>query len=259
MGDVRDPAALWLWCQLTDTCADSVVEAGLEGLSVDERTRAARFLFAHDRRDYVLSHALLRQLVAARQGSAACCAIDAEPHGKPVVVEAPGVHITLSHARGCVACAAADEAVGVDVEPLSRWSDIQHIASACLADSERELLRRCGDSERPMLLVDLWTLKEATAKALGLGLAMPMRDLAFRFEGAGIEAAFTAADARWQFAIFAPDPRYRVASAVRQHTVGPAAIAAQCLVSGEWRSIRPVRASPGYAIDAGAGSAATRP
>ncbi|MFE2199519.1 4'-phosphopantetheinyl transferase family protein [Streptomyces amritsarensis] len=46
------------------------------------------------------------------------CGSCERPHGRPRLVEAPATAVSLAHARGWVAAAAADGPVGVDVEAV---------------------------------------------------------------------------------------------------------------------------------------------
>jgi 4'-phosphopantetheinyl transferase len=237
--------AVTLWCELTTSSSPALVEATLQRLSTQEQTRAQRFAFPHDKRDYVLAHALLRRLLASILGSAADVEVAADSNGRPFVPAYPSAGISLSHATGCVACAGTrDAAIGVDVEPLARWRNIEDVATACLSDSERDDLPTSAD-ERAHALVDLWTLKEATAKALGLGLAMPLTQLTFRLDGSSIQCrdGSPVASEPWCFAVYAPTPDYRVALAVRHEPGAAPAVTARCLTPGDDRLLQPVRTS----------------
>jgi phosphopantetheinyl transferase len=192
--------AVHVWWEPTDGLDPQAVERAAVALADEERACAARFRFAADRRDYVIAHDLLRRSLAACEAS-------------PV---APS--FSLSHARGLVACAIAGGVpVGVDAERIDAPIAIDTFAQRFFSHHEVAALRRCPEPERPARLVELWTLKEAFAKAMGLGLTLDLDAASFDV-GSGGAIAFTpppGVDARtWRFAVFTPSATARVAVAV---------------------------------------------
>jgi phosphopantetheinyl transferase len=82
--------------------------------------------------------------------------------GKPHLV-GHELHYNLSHTGGLCALAVSDRPVGIDVEPATR--DLRTALGRCGSPRERHRLRG-----RPIAdVVTVWTVKEAYAKALGLG------------------------------------------------------------------------------------------
>jgi 4'-phosphopantetheinyl transferase len=99
--------------------------------------------------------------------------------------EPPG--ISLTHARGMVACAIAPGgAVGVDVEPIDASLDTLRIARELFAPDEVVRLERCAASDRPARFCELWTLREAFFKAAGLGLGLPRESASFAIDGGAV-------------------------------------------------------------------------
>ena len=97
------------------------VDAVLATLAPKERALAESFVFAHDRRDYVLAHALLRNVLSTHSARPPdTWRFTADARGKPRLgwyLEA--LQFSLSHTTGCVTCAVATAgAIGVDVERL---------------------------------------------------------------------------------------------------------------------------------------------
>ncbi len=147
-------------------------------LSADERQRADRFITARHRRQFVISHAFLR-LVLARY-------LPARAHdlrfgrgsgGKPALMMAPGgvdVHFNLSHCDEVAVVAVAHQPVGVDVEVVRAGDDWEGIAGRYFHPSEHRALARVPDHERQEAFFRCWTRKEAVVKAIGAGLAMPL-------------------------------------------------------------------------------------
>jgi phosphopantetheinyl transferase len=93
--------------------------------------------------------------------------------GKPYLRDG-GPSFSLTHCRGLAACAVTRahsmRRIGVDAEPLSSARKLESIIDDFANTREREWLRRQG---RPLalVLVELWTAKEAVLKARGTGLA----------------------------------------------------------------------------------------
>jgi 4'-phosphopantetheinyl transferase len=172
--------ALALWCN-TRALASAHVAAALRLLSHEERARCDRFGFAEDRRDYVAAHALLRIALGARTNTAPDrVRFGTTALGKPFVIpasaELPAPSFSLAHSRGFVACViSAGDAVGIDVEPVPHDIHEIDVARWVFSDDEASALERCAGDELAARFCELWTLKEAFAKASGIGVTEPMR------------------------------------------------------------------------------------
>lgn len=140
------------------------------------------------RRDtFVAGRWLARVAVQRWCGSAVLPRLDVAPSGACVASDAPGVHVSISHSGGHVACAAADRPVGVDVEDLGRpRRDPLAIAEVVHGAAQRAVLAGLPDEARPLAFLQWWTLKEAWLKARGQGLDFErMRGLAFEAADVG--------------------------------------------------------------------------
>lgn len=122
--------------------------------------------------------ALSRRLIAGRATCAESdVAIVHDADGAPhVAAPQRGLHISMSGRDGLVAAAAADHAVGLDIETVAAPFDpplnVLHAA-------ERAALTRAGESAHEIFL-RIWTAKEAYVKALGTGLAREPSDIEIR-------------------------------------------------------------------------------
>ncbi|MFF8606920.1 4'-phosphopantetheinyl transferase family protein [Streptomyces sp. NPDC015346] len=138
-------------------------------LNQAERERAGRFRHDRDRRDFVAAHLLVRLCAARllRVGPADvafaqhCPGCDRPGHGRPLLVDRPDVHLSLSHSAGVVAAAAGLAPIGVDVERLDKASDAL-TEERVLAPAELELVRSHADPKAAFLR--LWVRKEALIK-----------------------------------------------------------------------------------------------
>jgi 4'-phosphopantetheinyl transferase len=198
-------------------------DAAEQLLSTQERERAARFVFEHDRRDYTVAHALLRTMLSAEDGRRpADLAFEADNYGKPVLMSASGLMspltFSLSHTTGLVACAVGrDVSVGVDVACLDRTADVDAIGKRCFSVDERSQLP-LGDDERRLRFFELWTLKEAFSKAVGRGLALPLSSVVFELtsrRGIGIAPPSEHAQGNWHCALFLVGTDHVLALVVR--------------------------------------------
>ncbi|HRY15054.1 MAG: 4'-phosphopantetheinyl transferase superfamily protein [Candidatus Competibacteraceae bacterium] len=151
----------------------------LDILSPEERARYERFYFARDRLQYLLVHTLLRLTLSCYAPRAPqSWEFVTNPYGKPML-PGDGPCFNLSHAEGLVACVLADDvALGVDVERLNRQGDWATLTRRWLAPEEQDWLVVQPVEERSTAFLRLWTLKEAYAKARGLGLSLPLDEFA---------------------------------------------------------------------------------
>jgi 4'-phosphopantetheinyl transferase len=217
------PDQVRIWYHLTEALDEAGVERATAVLSESERTRGQRFLFARDRRDYAAAHALTRAALS-RCGDLAPqqWRFQDGAGGKPSLAAdagSPALIFNLSHTHGLVACAiAAGGDVGIDVEGIDRRIGAEQVAARFFSSSEQAGLARCPAGERAKRFFDLWTLKEAYIKALGHGLSHSLSTFGFELNEPGSIGFMPPPDvdvAMWQFALFEPTDRHRMAVAVR--------------------------------------------
>jgi 4'-phosphopantetheinyl transferase len=133
----------------------------------------------------------------------------------------------LSHTTGMVVCALAWESeVGVDVENWHRQLKHVQLAQRFFSQNEADTIRSTVSGLRPVYFCKLWTLKEAYAKARGLGLAVPFDQICFNvWDGNGIEAHFSPKlsehPSEWQFAVAEPSACHIAAVAVHRPNPKP--------------------------------------
>jgi 4'-phosphopantetheinyl transferase len=223
-----EPEEVHVWMRVTDAVTDSVVEQTVSVLSADERSRFEKFVFARDRRDYALAHALLRTALARYVGvGPEELQFRVAPRGKPFLVsdqKAAPVSFNISHTNGLVACAITGGAeVGIDVESVSPAPDYGVVPDIFSGGEIVEMRRLVSPLDQARRFYQLWTLKEAFVKATGDGLYSNVREIVFDFDHAGAVVLQTApqADAgSWKFAMFAPTPRHCAAIALRGESDG---------------------------------------
>lgn len=215
------PGEMHLWYTLL-TDIDSHRESSCESLLVaDERERAARFSFPHDRALHVVSRALLRATLSRyasvdpRQWS-----FETGEHGKPYLArDTTGLQFNVSHTEGlAVVAVGTGNEVGVDVENVTRQSDFPALSRRFFAREEHEDVMRSSVEHMPETFFHYWTLKESYIKAKGGGLSIPLASFVFTPESI-VPPAITFKNevpnaARWQFHQIAIG-NFRIAAATR--------------------------------------------
>lgn len=158
---------------------DEVVAALGRVLSPDETARATRFVFARDRRRFVVTRASLRVLLGRHLDvPARAIRFAYAAHGKPAL--APGstgapLHFNVSHSQELALIALAPDApLGVDVEAVREMRDLADIAARYFTAAEAETIASVPPDERTLAFFLCWTRKEAFAKALGDGLTLAL-------------------------------------------------------------------------------------
>jgi 4'-phosphopantetheinyl transferase len=202
-------------------------------LSPAERVRMRRLRSAADRRCFAVAHGLLRTALTR-------CLPDVPPpawrfrtgrYGRPEIggpAAGEGMRFNLSHTGGLVAVVVARGVdCGVDVETAGRTADVLRVARGVLAPEELTDLLALAPAGRRLGFLRYWTLKEAYAKARGLGLRLPFDRIRFDLRdgirlcadaglAAGSEAGWEDGGAGWQFAQWSPFEGAVLALALRR-------------------------------------------
>ena len=200
-------------------------------LSPDEQERRSRFRFEEDRQLFLVSHALLRAVLSQYAPVAPTeWKFQQTAKGKPLVAAdagLPALQFNLSHTANLAACAVTRTCpVGVDVESLDRHADPK-VAQRVLTPSELKQFQEAAPRQQKELFFRYWTLKESYVKAVGLGLAMSLREISFVLSETNPPAiVFSAASSEnaraWQFHQQPVDPHYFLAVTVARPTGDPA-------------------------------------
>jgi 4'-phosphopantetheinyl transferase len=194
-------------------------------LSPAERDRAQRFTFPQDRNAFRAAHALARIALSSREASMPPDAwvFEETLHGRPEISAASGaprLRFNISHTPGVVACIVTHGLdCGVDVEQTPFDFDLHDTARTVLAPAELARFAAAPDTERSMLFCRYWTLKEAYAKALGLGMSLSFDKIAFELHE-GVARLHAHSD-EWHFEHWSPTSTHTVAVAIRSREPVP--------------------------------------
>lgn len=176
----RAQIQVWRINLAQDTAGEDRLKVCLSG---EERERAGRFHFAHDRRRFIIRRGVLRHLLAVHLGASRdAVRLLPGPHGKPAIPgqEGPaGLRFSCSHSAdlGLVAIARGRE-LGVDLEQHRPLADAGKLTNAFFSPCEIAALTGVPPELKERSFFDCWTRKEAFVKAIGLGLSFPLHRFA---------------------------------------------------------------------------------
>lgn len=188
-------------------------------LSPDERRRAERFAVQPARAAYVVARAALRrQLGQALSRDADAIGIGVDERGRPFLDDPPhdAPDFNLSHSGSLIAIAIARGGrVGVDVEWHGRNRGLRELVSQVMGPHEAAFLNTLEGPEFRRAFYECWTRKEALVKALGIGIAYPLRSIDIPVVKAGAaHRAELEPDSVWSVWTSSPQANYTLSVAL---------------------------------------------
>jgi 4'-phosphopantetheinyl transferase len=221
---VFPPDEVHVWTASRDA-SDDVVGAMRAVLNDDERRRADRFAFAHDRLRFAVARGLLRTILGQYLArSPESLRFVANAHGKPGLDPALerdlAIRFNLAHSGPWVVYALTlGREIGVDIERVRPEFGGLAIAERFFAPGEIATLQGLPDDSRSLAFFHGWTRKEAYIKAKGKGLALPLDEFEVAIDPDRPAALLaTLADpleaARWTLRELAVEPGYVAAVCV---------------------------------------------
>ncbi|WP_428356147.1 4'-phosphopantetheinyl transferase family protein [Methyloprofundus sp.] len=144
-------------------------------LDKDELAVAERFKFTELKQRYIISHGMLRQLLAERANeSATSLRIEKTEFGKPFLADYPDLSFNMSHSGDILAIAISDSQcqLGVDVECYKTRSTLEGLVKKCFAPEEAEFWYSQDAVQRTQVFYQFWVKKEALVKAVGKGITL---------------------------------------------------------------------------------------
>lgn len=151
-----------------------------EPLSIQEKTQAKKFVNTYLRERYIISHGVLRYLLAFyTKNNFQTIEYAKNQFGKPFLKNnSSKIHFNMSHSKDYAAyILALDCQVGIDIEWKGRNIDVQELSCLVLTENETAIFNELNSEEKLNTFYDIWTKKEAILKALGQGLFYPMNQL----------------------------------------------------------------------------------
>ncbi len=172
---VISPTEVWVWSAALDQPVEVVRR--LHGwLAADERSRADRFHFDHDRRRFIVGRGVLRSILGGYLRIAPDRLVfEYGARGKPGLssTHASLLRFNVAHSHELAVYAfALNQAVGIDVEyTLRHVLDADQVAQRFFSANEYKTYRSLADDEKRPAFFRCWTRKEAYIKAIGTGLS----------------------------------------------------------------------------------------
>ena len=215
-----------VWHARSESCLDDESRRGtlLKILSASERSRCERALIDRVQRERLLSRALVRCVLSRYADvSPEAWRFRENRFGRPEIVPRHGVpplRFNVSHSYGVVTAAfTLGHDVGIDVESLSRSLSVDAV-SKFLSTAEHEQIAALTGVAQSDALLRIWTLKEAYAKARGMGFSLPFDRFSFavnarRKPSLACDSEIDENPGSWQFEQFDITPSHVAAVAVR--------------------------------------------
>jgi 4'-phosphopantetheinyl transferase len=181
-----------LWICHEHALDDEAHAARMRALLTDEeRAQEPRFYFAHDRRRYLATRALVRT-VLSRYATLAPEAwrFAKNDYGRPEIApevlavcpEAADLRFNVSHTRGLIAMGVArGRELGVDVEHIRVRAASLGIAHRFFSADEIDALASVPEHAQQSRFFEYWTFKESYIKARGMGLSLPLDGFSFHY------------------------------------------------------------------------------
>lgn len=147
-------------------------------LSSEEQQRLQGF---HQERDRLIRGAAWRMM---RFALSRYLGVDSEhlgfdhsAEGRPYLKPENELDFNLSHTvDAAILAVSRRRRVGVDIESCTNASKFDRdLIDGAFSGEEQRVLERVPNSERPVWALQWWTRKEAVLKAIGIGLAFPIR------------------------------------------------------------------------------------
>jgi 4'-phosphopantetheinyl transferase len=173
-----DSGAVHVWLASLDQ-SPSQVSHFQDTLAADERSRASRFYFRHDRERFIVARGVLRAILGRYLNRAPeSLAFRYSFYGKPALVSESGVEtirFNISHSHGtALYVVTRGREIGVDLELIRDGLEIEQIAERFFSRREVSALSALPTELRQRAFFLCWTRKEAYIKARGEGLSLPL-------------------------------------------------------------------------------------
>ncbi|WP_425361624.1 4'-phosphopantetheinyl transferase family protein [Candidatus Tisiphia endosymbiont of Ceraclea dissimilis] len=141
-------------------------------LSEKEKCKFYSFKKEEDKKRFLISHIALRSIINSyTQTPLDLINFRYNEYGKMYLdCNNLNLYFNLSHSKGKSLIVFSDNEIGVDLEYVDKFTNINEIVDFTFSESERILLQESDIRQRYAVFYDIWTKKEAYLKALSTGL-----------------------------------------------------------------------------------------
>jgi 4'-phosphopantetheinyl transferase len=203
-----DQVDVWL-VYVDETHDENLIARYRRLLTTQELEREARFHFPNDRHRFLVTRALVRDVLSRYEAiSPQDWRFEQNTYGRPTIANDDSIEkrisFNISHSDGLIILSITRyRVVGVDTENVSRIAPIQ-IANRYFSPKEIAALARLPAALQSQRFFELWTLKESYIKARGMGLSIPLDQFSFNLDVEQqicfeVEKPFDDLSCRWWF------------------------------------------------------------
>jgi 4'-phosphopantetheinyl transferase len=195
---------------------DAAFQEGGAGLSVEENVRASRYRSSADRKNFVTSRAVLRDILSRYIEQAPVNMIFGySAEGKPFLRNQSGgreITFNVSHSDDlAIYAVSCVKEVGIDLERVESFDDREGVARRFFSARELAVFRASGETGQTEVFFRLWTRKEAYLKARGLGLTQEGRGFDARLQRGQAAKMVDENGVQWRAEELLPAPGYLAA------------------------------------------------
>jgi 4'-phosphopantetheinyl transferase len=212
-----------VWLTFTSDITNDRLYRAYRGLLTDEeRHQESKFNFECDRKQYLITRALVRTVLSRyARVSPEDWLFAKNAYGRPRIenfgIDCSRLIFNISHTSGLIVLGVTTHGdLGLDTENVALGKNSLDVAHNLLAPEEARDLAALPLERQSDRLIEYWTLKESYIKARSMGLSVPLDKFSFRFSDQDsikftTHPELTDAATRWQFWQFRPAPNYLVA------------------------------------------------
>ncbi|TCL57582.1 4'-phosphopantetheinyl transferase [Kineothrix alysoides] len=188
--------------------SDTLYEELLKLVDLDYQERILRYRFWEDRQRSLFGCLLSRYAIIKNFGLRNDeIKITENEYGKPFVSECGKIYFNVSHSGDWVVCVINNSVVGIDVQEIE--SIELSIAERFFTKEENDYLLSLKVNDRLQGFYDIWSLKEAYIKALGIGFSMPLNKFSVVKSEDGFKVKETS-DTEFYFKQYPIDKEYKL-------------------------------------------------
>ncbi|MBX9586653.1 MAG: 4'-phosphopantetheinyl transferase superfamily protein [Gammaproteobacteria bacterium] len=177
---IHNPLQVW---NIPLSVEESALEPMLKILTEEEKKNAAQFKFDKHRRRYIISHAVMRTILADQlQIPIEKLVISTLEKGKPFIPHNT-LFFNLSHSEDLAVLAVSWQGnVGIDVEYMKNDLSTLDIGRRFFHPLEYDQLKNASPEQQHEFFYRCWTGKEAFLKTKGHGVANHLQSFALDFQ-----------------------------------------------------------------------------
>lgn len=149
---------------------DSDIQHQFDNLPLQIQEHVDRYKLTADRHCSIVAWDILINMLLEQGINASKLILCIGERGKPYFLDCP-YNFSISHSGDCVVVAVSDRNIGVDIQHID--DKYLQVKGRVCSDAENDSIKSAED------FVRLWTLKEATVKNIGIGIATDLKQYDF--------------------------------------------------------------------------------